>query len=338
MVRKSLLAVLLLAAATPLAGQQEPVWSSDRPDAQPPLGVTAAHMLESGRFQLGYRFSKMNYKGVWFENDSIPLDETLELYPVAPLTLENLTHEVSIAFAPVGGFTLQANMAFSQRRREQYTAGGTFYVTDIEEVGDLEVYGLFSIFNESVYRAHLQLGALVPTGTSDVTAETPFSTPSEEPVPYDMRPGAGTFAILPGISAQAQNEYGSVGAQAKGTVFFGTNDQDYAPGDRMDVTGWGSYRANDHFSVSARLHYLAWRGIDGADARLDPDRDPGNNSYFLKGERVDLPVGLNFYLPRGSGLVGHRVSFEWIFPLHQEYDAPQLGADWGFVVGWQAVF
>ena len=43
-------------------------------------------------------------------------------------------------------------------------------------------------------------------------------------------------------------------------------------------------------------------------------------------------------MPEGSPFAGHRISLEWIFPVHQEYDAPQLGADWGMHLGWQVVF
>jgi len=338
MVRKNLLVALLAATATPLAAQQDVMWSSQRPDARAPLGVTGGQTLTAGAFEIGYRFNKMNSRGVWFENDSLTLDETLEFYSVAPLTLENLTHELTLSYGVADDFTLMAKASFSQRSREQYTSGGVFYVTDVDELGDLEVSGLYNVFDQGGYRAHVQLGAVVPIGNADVTAETPFSSPAEEALPYDMRPGSGTFALLPGFTVAAQNEFGTVGAQLNGVLHVGTNSEDYAPGDRLSATGWASYKATDYISVSGRVEYQAWRGIDGADVRLDTSRDPGNNAYFLKGERVDMPVGVNLYMPEGSRFEGHRISLEWVFPVHQEYDGPQLGADWGLYVGWQVVF
>ena len=338
MVRKSLLVAMLLVVAPPLAGQDEAVWSSKRPDGIAPLGVLGTRMLDQGAFEFTYGFSKLNSKGVWFQTDSLRLDETLEFYDVAPLALENLTHRFGFAYAPAPDFTVSANMSVTQRRREQFTAAGVFYVTDVQEIGDLEISGLYNVFDEGTYQAHVQLGALVPIGAFDVTAETPFSSPSEEALPYDMRPGGGTFALMPGFSAVAQNEFGTVGAQLKGILHLGTNSEEYTRGDRFDGTAWASYRATEYFSFSGRIHYQAWRGITGADGRLDPLRDPGNDSYFLQGERVDMPVGVNFYLPEGSRFEGHRLALEWIFPVHQEYDSPQLGIDWGFTVGWQVEF
>ena len=79
-------------------------------------------------------------------------------------------------------------------------------------------------------------------------------------------------------------------------------------------------------------------GSGGAVPALDPLRDPGNDGFFLEGERVDIPVGLNLYLPEGTRLGGHRLSIEAILPAHHDYTGPQLGLDWGLVVGYQVSF
>ena len=338
MVRKSLVVALLLAIATPLAAQTDNVWSSKRPDGQAPLGVLGGRTLDQGELELNYRFERLNSRGIWFENDSLPLDVMLDFYPVAPLTLENLTHYFGAAYAPTSDLTVVARMSFSQRQREQFTSGGVFYVTQSDQLGDLELTGLYNVFDEGATRAHLQMGATVPIGAFDVMAETPFSSPGEEALPYDMRPGAGTFAVLPGATATSQNEFGTVGAQVNAVYYFGTNSSDYTPGDRLDGSAWAAYKANDFFSVSGRARYQSWGGIEGYDPMLDPLRDPGNDAFFLEGRRVDMLAGINLYLPEGTRFAGHRVAIEWIFPIHQQYDGPQLGADWGVNIGWQSSF
>ena len=336
--RKSLLIAMLLAVASPLAAQEELVWSSKRPDAQPPIGLNAVRVLEAGQTQFTYRFTQLDSKGVWFQNDSLSVNDVLDFYPVAPLSLDNMTHEVVVAYGVSDNLTLVGDIGFSQRRREQLTEGGLFYVTDADELGDLQVTALYKAYEEGPYRAHLQLGALIPVGASDVKAETPFSSPSPEALPYDMRPGAGTFAAEPGMTIEAQNEYGTIGVQFMGVLRFGTNSLDYALGNQYEGNLWAAYRLNDFFSFSARAHYLKWNGIEGADPGLDPTRDPGNDAYFLSGERLDVPVGLNLYMPEGTRFEGHRLALEFIFPAHQEYNGPQLGANWGITAGWQVVF
>ncbi|HSG07728.1 MAG TPA: hypothetical protein VLA36_05210 [Longimicrobiales bacterium] len=338
MVRKSLFVVMLLAIAAPLAAQDELVWSSKRPDAQAPFGVMGGQLLEMGEFQFTYRFSQLASKGVWFEKDSLALETSLDYYPVVPLAMDNLTHWVGLAYAPSEDLTLMANFSYSRRHREQLTQEGIFYVTESDQLGDLEISGLYSAFEEGPYRAHLQLGATIPTGEVDATAETPYSSPGVEALPYDQRAGAGTFALSPGLTVLAQNDAGTVGAQVRGTFYMGTNSADFSLGDRYEFNGWAAYRVNRYISVSGRMAYQTWDGIEGADPALDPVRDPGNDAYFLGGSRLDLPVGLNIYMPENTRFAGHRLSVEYFHPVSQTYDGPQLGADWGVVVGWQVAF
>lgn len=343
MVRKSLLVVMLLAIASPLAAQDELVWSSRRPDAQAPFGVKGGQLLGKGEFQLSYRFSQMASKGVWFDGDSLALETALQFYHWAPRNLTTMEHTVEIAFAPTSDLTLLARMGYQQRERKQYSDDGVLSVASADDLGDLEITGLYGVFHDGPYRAHLQLGATIPTGPTEARA------PDGSALAYDMRAGSGTFAITPGLTLATQNDAGSVGAQVLGTFHLGTNDIGFAQGDRFEFNVWGAYRANRFFSVSGRLAYQNWKRIDGSDPELDAltntwltdyDKgyDPGFEGYFLGGSRLDIPVGINLYMPDDSPLAGHRLSLEYIFPVSQKYDGPQLGADWGLVAGWQVVF
>jgi len=335
MVRKSLLVAALLATATPVFAQEDYVWTSHRPDGHAPLGVEGGRTLQSGALEFTYRFSQLNSKGIWFQNDSLGLEATLEFYSEAPLTLSNQTHRFGIAFAASDALTFMANWSVSKIQREQITAANVFYVTEVRDLGDLEVSGLYNFYDAGPYKAHIQLGGRAPTGAEGAQTATPFGVRHS---PYDQRVGGGTFAVLPGLTVQAQNEAGSVGAQMKADLSLGTNDLGFAPGDRFEATGWGAYRINEFFSASARVRWQHWGGVSGADPSLDPLQDPGNDGYFLEGERVDLPVGINFYLPEGSRFAGHRLAVEAIFPISHDYQGPQFGADWGVNVGWQVVF
>lgn len=331
MVRTSLVVLVLLVIAAPLIAQDEIVWSSKRPDAHAPLGLAAGRTLDRGEIELRYRFERVNFQGVWLDNDSLPTDVVLESYAVAPLSMEQTTHYVSAAYGPTSDFTVMASMSFSQRQREQVDGvGGNLFVTEINKPGDLEISGLYKVFDQDGARAHIHAGALVPVGSFDIS--------SPEPLPYDMRPGAGTVAVLPGATATAQNEFGTVGAQLQGAFYLGTNSSGYAPGDRLDGSAWAAYRINDYLSFSARTRYQSWQRLDGQDDSLDPARDPGNDGFYLGGRRLDVLTGVNVLLPEGSSLAGHRVALEWIFPVHQRYDGPQLGAHWGITLGWQASF
>ena len=338
MLRKILIVATLLTVASPLAAQDDYVWTSKRPDGHAPIGVKGARTLELGSLEFSYRFSQLNSKGVWLDGDSIPLKTTLKFYDQAPLTLTNQTHSFSVSYGVTQELTIIADVDYSSRQREQQTTGGVFYVTESQNLGDVTVSGLYSFLDVDAYRAHIQMGARIPTGQIEIFAETPFSSPNVQGMPYDMRPGAGTYALLPGMTVQTQNEVATVGGQITGMIPVGTNDRDYSLGNSFKASGWAAFMLTEYMSVSARIQWQNWGGIEGGDPDLDPDQDPGNDGFFLEGERVDLPVGVNFYLPEGSRFAGHRLSIEAIFPISHEYAGPQFGLDWGLVIGWQVVF
>lgn len=339
MVRKSLLVVALLALASPATAQEEMVWSSKRPDAQAPLGVRDGRTLEKGQFEVTYRYNRLNSEGIWFDNGMLPWELTAEFYDVIPLSLKTESHGVGIAFAPSSSLTLSANLGYALRHREQLTGDLEFYfITEANEVADLELAATVKVFDQGPYRAQVHLGASIPTAPTDIVGETPYSTPGEEALPYDMRPGSGTFAAMPGLTLMAQNATGTVGTQIRGTIYAGTNDRDFAPGNRFELNTWASYRANRYFAFSARAAYQKWGAIDGADPDLDPLRDPGNDGLGLGGSRLDLPVGVTVLMPENGPLAGHRLSVEYVFPASHKYDGLQLGADWGLVAAWQVVF
>ena len=339
MVRTSLLVAITLLLATPLTAQDEITWTPDRPDGHAPLGVTGDRILSPGEFQIAYRYAQMDRKGVWFDNDSLPLATTFEFYEVAPLSQNNVTHTLDVLYGLTDRVTLRASVPYHQFERRSQTDANVLYITEADELGDAEFSGLLEVVRQGGYRVLVEGGVLVPTGQSDVTAVTPFSAPGEEALAYDMRPGGGVFAVLPGATAQVQNEMASLGLQVKGRIHVGgENGSDFVPGDVLEGSLWAAYNVTDAISASARVHYQNWTRVEGADPELDPLRDPTHDGFFAEGSRLSLPIGVNVLMPRGSLLEGHRLSLEYLYPIHQEFEGPQLGFSRGLVVGWELVF
>ena len=335
MVRKSLIVAALLAVSSPLAAQDEYVGTSNRPDAHAPLGVSGERTLDLSAVEITYKFTQMNSQGVWFRTDSLPLSQTLQLYQVAPLTLSKQTHTVMGAYGVTEDLTVTASAEFSIYEREQLTSTGIFYITGTEALGDITASAIYEIYRGGPFRMNASLGVVLPIGKARTWAQTPFSGLAEEALPYDMRPGGGTFGIMPGISGQVQNEFGSLGAQFKGRINVGTGTADFTYGDSYEANGWAAYRINDMFSVSAGVRWQIWGNIEGADPNLDPARDPAADPIFLAGQRADMPLGINFVIPGDGPLAGHRLLAEAVYALHHDYEGPQLGLDWGINLGYR---
>jgi hypothetical protein len=331
MVRQSLFALALVTVASPLGAQEE--WTSRRPDGHAPFGVTAGRILDAGEMEVTYRFAQLSSKGVWFGGDSLGLAQTLVNYPIAPLELTSQAHNVAFAYGASERLSVFANLQFVSRERQQIArTASTATATTVRELGDMELSALYAFIQEGLYVAHAQFGVLVPTGASD---------PGTGNLPYDVRPGSGSFGFTPGLTVQTQNERGSVGAQLKGRVYVGENSSGYRLGSRAEGSGWIALRLNEYFSFSARVQYESWSRIRGAG---DPDlvaiqtQDPGNLGSNQAGHRTDLLLGLNFYIPDGAHLGGNRLAIELLSPANRTYNGDQLGLVSGVIVGWQMVF
>jgi len=216
----------------------------------------------------------------------------------------------------------------------------TILPTTSSGIGDIRFSGLYSVYESSNHRIHLNLGLSVPTGSIDKRDDTPLGNVI---LPYPMQIGSGSYGLLPGITYNGQATDWSWGGQLGGTVRVDDNDADYQLGDELNITAWIARRCNRHLSVSLRLDGRTWANIDGADGRIATVNPmgvlvvPTAQTRLRAGSRLDAGLGLNIYMPEGV-LGGHRLALEATFPVHQNLDGPQLETDWAVTVGWQKAF
>ncbi len=118
---------------------------------------------------------------------------------------------------------------------------------------------------------------------------------------------------------------------------LGTNGHEYQLGNRFRWAAWGVWALNDWFGPSLRLGTQLWKNIEGADPNLNPSMVPTADPARRGGRRVDLSVGMNFYIPYGK-FEGNRVALEFSLPVYQSLDGPQLETNWGFSAGWNWTF
>jgi hypothetical protein len=152
-----------------------------------------------------------------------------------------------------------------------------------------------------------------------------------------MQLGSGTWDVMPGATVLGQNDRWSWGAQGLATFRLGENARHYRLGHRGMGTGWIAHRVNDWVSASLRLEGSAWGDVHGADAALVPMIVPTADPDLRAGTRLDFGVGVNFEVA-GETLHGQRLALEFLAPLWQDLDGPQLERDWALVMGWQYAF
>ena len=215
---------------------------------------------------------------------------------------------------------------------------GTF-VTESEGFGDTTLaamYRLLDIHNgDSETHILVSAGLSLPTGSISEEDKilTPMGGRPRVTLPYPMQLGSGTYDVI--LRAGGTHRIGdfSVGAQYSGTFRTNENKHDYTLGDIHEGTAWLQYQLAPWISVGTRILARTQDSIDGIDSRIvapvqtaDPD--------FQGGDRVDIGGSINLIGQPGE-FCGQRLAFEYMQPIHQDLNGPQLETSSTFMVGWQ---
>lgn len=332
--RRFQVACAALLVAAPLTAQQDYQWSDDRPDAVAPATLAGTRMLPAGAVELRYVFANSSFEGVQFGNQLVAPGAVLDFYDTTPFQRRDRVHRAVLMFGASESFTLLIDAHWADRTRD--IADEDFFITtEASGLGDVTVEGLVSVFDGDATRVRVSAGAEIPVGSTDERGD--LLSLQDQVLPYEMQPGSGSISFVPGVAAEHQNEFGTVGAQVKARLRLNDNDRDYRLGDVVEANGWVAYKLNDFFAVTSGVRASSWGSIQGAPDDVDVGRDPGEDPVFTGGKRVDIPLGLNAFL-RDGPLAGHRLSVEFIWPVHQDYDNFRVAGDWGFAVGWQKSF
>lgn len=344
MVRKIAGFLTLLAAPTlfqPLGAQVTPphTWSPERPDAIGPVGITENRIMAAGDFQIGMRYLFSDMSGQAYGTDSLTVNQVLSLFDVAPSELVTQGFAVDLLWGATDRITVTATGTFAQKTMDHLAKldgqvnAFLFYQTQAAGIQDIKVNALYEVLSRGDFRFHVFGGVSLPMGAIDTDDITPFSDPTATQLPYTQQLGSGTFDVMPGFTFNKQNEKASLGLQGKATIRMGENDRGWTLGDLFEGNMWAGLKASQWASVSLGARYSSWGNVEGFDEDLNPNESPAHNTLTQAGWRVDLPVGLNFVMPEGQ-FEGHRLGLEFLLPIHQDLDGPQLKHKWSVTAGW----
>ena len=327
-----------------------------RADSHGPIGVMGDHMHAKGEVMFSYRFMTMDMDGSLKGSRSIDPDTIVTSEPnrffgmpnqpptlrIVPLDMTMDMHMLGLMYAPSDRITLMLMANYLDKSMDHVTYMGGSGSTELGNFrtstsgwGDTSLTGLFSFPHNGAIEAHALLGVSIPTGSTDETEQilTPMNMTPTVRVPYPMQLGSGSYDPIVGVNLSGGGTRVGWGAQWRSTFRASDNDEDYSLGDEHRLTGWLSYLISSPASASIRLEYFKRDNISGQDPQImgpvqtaDPDRQGI--------DRLDLAVGLNLLATQGS-LMGWRLALEYIVPLDQDLDGPQLETDAQIILGVQ---
>ncbi len=332
--------------------------SAGRADSHAPIGVMGEHMHKKGEWMVSYRYMRMFMQDSRIGTDDISPEEIattqanpffgLPMQPptlrVVPTQMTTEMHMLGMMYAPTDWVTLMLMSNYTEKEMDHLTFRGPAgtdllggFTTRSDGFGDTSVAGLFRLFDGPYHRAHATAGISLPTGEIKAQDQvlTPMGTTSTLRLPYPMQIGSGTFDPIVGLTYNGNSDAWSWGAQWRSIFRIEDNSQNWSRGDEHNLTAWFSHLWSPNVSTSIRLAGYDRGNISGQDPLIvapvqtaDPNRQGAT--------RLDLGLGFNL-LGTGS-LAGHRLAFEFNFPLYQDLDGPQLESEWMLTSGYQYSF
>lgn len=349
--RRILVTTLLLASAPEAINAQ---WTSARPDGHAPITIMGDHMHDPGEIMLSYRYMYMNMEGSRVGTERVAdgdiVSPTGNDFIVTPTKMPMQMHMFGAMLGVTRHVTLMGMLPVLSNSMDHLARNGNTFTTESGSVGDFSLSGLFSITSWGKQFLMGQIGVSMPTGSTFQADTTPVSGGQAAQLPYPMQTGSGTWDVIAALTYQGQGTVLSWGAQARGVIRTGTNDNGYRQGNNYLGTAWGAVKLNRNFSASLRGAFRRVENITGTDsfltdpvtfmtpggpqtrpaAQFVPTADPN----LRAGSYGDVGVGVNFYIPSGT-LHDLRLAVEGIVPFYQKLDGPQLETDWVIMVGAQ---
>ncbi len=344
-----------------------------------PAGVMSSHMLaKAGDWMIGYRFQWSNQSGA-LRNGTRPVSDR-ELIAkgcrggvcaLAPDSMPMSMHMLDLMVAPTDWLTLMLMPQWMDMDMKMRALDGVppyddnvpsshiaHHAQNGHEsggFGDLGMYALFKLYDDSTHHLHITPGFTAPIGDVDLHLRRGHQSDGGF-MHYCMQLGSGTWDFAPNLTYTGHLDDWSWGAQLNGVVRMGNkNKSGYRLGDIFQATAWGGYNITPWLTATLRGVYTTqgsirgqYSGSEGGQFITGTDKDDNLiYSSILKFGSMDYPdnyggrfgdvgFGLSGMVPSGD-LAGIHFSVEWLQPIYNDMNGYQqnrdgtLNATWGIM-------
>ena len=320
-----------------------------------PIGVMGDHRHKQGEWMVSYRLMHMDMAGIQIGTDDVTPETVATTAPnrffgapgqpptlrIVPTSMRMDMHMAGIMYGLSDQVTLMVMGNYVTKEMDHITFQGGMGTTRLGEfrtttadLGDTKVAALIGLTDN----VHINAGVSVPTGTITEEAQilTPMGGTPTVRTPYPMQIGSGTFDLEPGITYSDRNDSFAWGAQIKGAVRLGDNDEGYSYGNRALATAWVQASLTQGVALSGRIQAETVGRVDGIDPAIAGPVQTANPN-FQGGETITAFAGVNFAATGGS-LKGWRLGVEGGLPVVQDLNGPQMPTDFTMTVGLQKAF
>ncbi len=305
--------------------------NSQNPSYHAPIGVMRDHVHGKNELMFSYRQKRMNMRHTYQGKNKVSSDKVRQDYMMAPDQMNMAMHMFGGMYGVTDNFTLSSMIKIIDKEMSSINRSNKVNHRNIEGFGDTMINGSYQFYKTKADRAQINIAISLPTG--DIKQNHNGTR-----LGYKMQNGSGSYELNPGLSLVKKFAHNySIGGQINSIFRLNQNNNGYKLGDSYNFTSWLARDLTQNFSASTRLDYTISDGIDGIDDDLNVMMAPINETFMGKSKILNLSFGLNFIATQGY-LQGHRIAFEYGFPLYQDLGGYQLGFNQMVTLGWQKTF
>lgn len=332
----------------------------------------ADHTHHAGGWMLSYRYMHMSMDGI----NASDMEASMAGYSVVPTEMTMDMHMLGAMYAPSDKLTLmlmtnyvlkdmdmrsiggpsshnhamqQMGMHMNHRNQNGHMMSHSEHMAtesgshgsshgghgnhshSTEGWGDTVLSALYSIFKGETLNAHVSLGIGLPTAEVEERMHGSYQ-------PYGMQLGNGVWDLRPSITVNGLQDRFAWGAQASGRISLESeNDAGFRYGDQLAATLWASLPIQQAFALSARLLYQYTGDLEGQYDQMSHAASTPFGTENYGGENLIGALGGSFTGQEGW-IEGHRIAFEFLYPLDQDLNGIQMETEYSFILGWQKSF
>lgn len=308
-----------------------------------PAGVMGDHLHGEGDFMLSYNFKSMLMKGMRDGTNGLTPTQLVSptgsyAYMMTPTEMSMDMHMIGAMYGVSNEFSVMAMAQYMENSMDMVNRMGVKSKMESSGFGDTEISGLVKLYEDSQSNSKLlgKFGLSLPTGSTD---EKGMRMGSYGNLPYAMQLGSGTYDPVFGLTYTDKTDWFSWGAQANAKIRTGKNNEGYRLGDEYSATSWISKSLTEIAAISVRLEAKTTGDIRGADQNtfgmrnMVPTFDPNNYG----GDTVNIGFGLNLYDGKGD-LKNHKLNFEYLTPIYQDLNGPQMELQHSIMLDYSLIF
>lgn len=183
--------------------------------AHAPIGVMGEHVHNKGEWMTSYRYMRMDMDTHFNGFDEVTVSDVHNDFMIAPTDMSMEMHMLGVMYGVSDEITAMLMVPYVKKDMDHINRSGVTFSTQAKGIGDVKFSGLF-LLNDmlddwSAFSGEsdliLNFGLSFPTGSINQRDDT-LAGP-DEPLPYPMQIGSGTYDLLPGLTYTAKRENSS---------------------------------------------------------------------------------------------------------------------------------